>query len=68
MRIFNLDKEASLSDIKREFRQRVKSGHPDAFTVYNFPPEVMKLINENFSRLKDAYYFLLENHFSNPRT
>ena len=58
-RIFNLETGASLEDIKKRYKSLAKINHPDSLSSFGLPPEILQMVNVNFSQIKNAYDLLV---------
>jgi hypothetical protein len=58
-RIFNLETGASLEDIKKRYKSLAKINHPDSLSSFGLPPEILQIVNINFSQIKNAYDLLI---------
>ena len=63
-RIFNLKNSASLEEIKLRYKNLAKINHPDTLVSIELPEELLKMVNGNFSQIKNAYDLLVANELA----
>ncbi len=56
--ILGVSEDASLSEIKKAYRQLVKQYHPDKLRAENVPPEYMEFANKKIREVNEAYEYL----------
>lgn len=55
-----LDSSASSEDIKRRYKKLAKTFHPDVLSGHGVPSTCIERASENFSKIKNAYEFLIK--------
>jgi DnaJ domain len=63
-RIFDLKNGASLEEIKKRYKSLAKINHPDTLVSLELPEDIIKMVNGNFSQIKQAYDLLVAHELA----
>ncbi len=63
-RIFNLERNSSMEDIRKRYKTLAKINHPDSLSSLGLTPEILDLVNGNFAQIKNAYDLLVANELA----
>lgn len=57
--VLQCDKNATMEEIKRKYRELSKKYHPDLLSSKDLPPEVIELTSNKFREINEAYNILI---------